>query len=399
MGPATGGWITENASWRWVFYVNLPIGIVGLLVLIFLMPTLRSAKESVAIDYLGATLLIAASVPLLLGFTWAGSTYPWLSPVIIALFAAALIFSLVFILYEASLQKRGGQPIIEPSLFKDRIFTASTVVTAIFGMALFGSIFFIPLFVQGVVGTSATGSGLVLTPLMLAAVTSSIISGQLVSRLGKYKWVAVTGVVIAVLGALLLLRLDVNATNGDVLLAMIVLGLGMGSSMSLYPVIVQNAMPHKIGQTTAVLTFFRSIGGTIGLAAMGSVMTVAYLPAFHAALPASVKRVVPGKVLGYFDNPQILLLPDVQTKVQTQFAAFGVQGSALYHQLIGAVKIGLTQGIHDVFILTTVLMTLALVAVFFLKEIPLRGGSGKQRKAALETAASSPAEAIGSVMM
>lgn len=385
VGPAAGGWITENASWRWVFYVNLPIGIIGLLVLTFLMPRLRIAKQNVAIDYLGAALLIAASVPLLLGFTWAGSTYPWVSPAIIGLFAAALVFSFVFVLYEAGLQKRGGQPIIEPSLFKDGIFTVSTIVTIIFGIVLFGSIFFIPLFVQGVVGTSATASGLVLTPLMLATVTGSIISGQLISRLGKYKWIAVAGMVISVLGSLLLLRLDVNATNSDVLLATIVLGVGLGFSMSLYTVIVQNATPHKIGQGTAVLTFFRSIGGTIGLAAMGSVMTAAYLPAFHTALPASIEHAVPGKVLSSFDNPQILLLPDAQAKVQAQFAAFGGQSSTFYHQLIEAVKIGLTQGIHDVFVLTVVIMALALVAVFFLKEIPLRGGSRAEKKTTLET--------------
>src|SRR5437870_5179005 len=289
IGPTLGGWITQNTSWRWVFYVNLPVGLAAMLVLIFLMPALRTTGKQVSIDYVGAALLILGTVPLLLGFSWAGSQYDWLSPQILGLFAVSLVASTAFIIYEARLERLGGQPIIEPSLFKNSIFTVSTIVTIIFGMSLFGSIFFIPLFVQGVIGTSATNSGLILTPLMLTSIVGSILSGQLVSRLGKYKWIAITGMVISVIGSLLLVRLDVNATNNDVLIAMLVLGLGMGFGMALYTLIVQNALPQKIGQATSALVFFRSIGGTIGLAAMGSLMTSAYLPAFKSALSSSLE--------------------------------------------------------------------------------------------------------------
>src|SRR5215471_2698788 len=163
IGPTLGGWITQNTSWRWVFYVNLPIGIAALLVLIFLMPVLRGKAKEVSIDYAGAALLVLGTVPLLLGFTWAGSQYDWLSPQIIGLFAGAFVALTAFVIYEARLERRGGQPILEPGLFKNSVFTVSTVVTMIFGMGLFGSIFFIPLFVQGVIGASATNSGLILT--------------------------------------------------------------------------------------------------------------------------------------------------------------------------------------------------------------------------------------------
>ena len=382
IGPALGGWITQNASWRWVFYVNIPIGIAALLVLIFLMPWLRSASRKVSIDYIGAALLVVGTVPALLGFTWAGSQYAWLSPQIIGLFAGALVALTTFVIYEARLERLGGQPIIEPSLFKNSIFTVSTIVTVIFGIALFGSIFFIPLFVQGVVGTSATNSGLILTPLMLTLVVGSVLSGQLVSRLGKYKWIAITGMVISVVGSLLLLRLDVNATNNDVLIAMLVLGLGMGFGMALYTVIVQNALPQKIGQATSALVFFRSIGGTIGLAAMGSLMTSAYLPAFKSALssslgklsiPAAALQPIQARFVALFSNPQILLSPDVLSKMRVASAAHGQQGLALFNIAIDAVKTGLTQGIHNVFVLSFGFMIVGLIAVLFLKEIPLRG--------------------------
>jgi len=381
IGPTLGGWITQNASWRWVFYVNLPIGIVAMLVLIFLMPTLRGKAKNISIDYIGAALLVLGTVPLLLGFTWAGTQYDWLSPQIIGLFVGAVIALTAFIVYEAWLERRGGQPIIEPGLFKNSVFSVSTLVTMIFGMGLFGSIFFIPLFVQGVIGTSATNSGLILTPLLLTSVVGSVVSGQLVSRLGRYKWIAILGMVVSVAGTWLLVRLDVNATNNDVLLAMLVLGLGLGFGMALYTLIVQNALPTKIGQATAALTFFRQIGGTIALAAMGSVMTSAYLPAFQKALPAAVNRFIPASALAVFHNPQVLLSPGLLAQMQAQFAAHGPQTLALFRQVIEAVKIGLAQGIHNVFILSFGLMIAGLIAVLFLKEIPLRGGRTAEKAA------------------
>ena len=374
IGPTLGGWITQNASWRWVFYVNLPIGIAALLVLIFLMPTLRGRAKEISIDYVGAALLVLGTVPLLLGFTWAGSQYDWLSPQIFGLFSVAFISLASFIIYESRLERRGGQPIIEPSLFKNSIFSVSTLITTIFGMALFGGIFFIPLYVQGVVGSSATSSGLILTPLMLTSVAGSIVSGQLVSRLGRYKWIAILGMLVSVAGVVLLARLDVNSTNNDVLVAMLVLGLGLGIGMSLYTLIVQNALPTKIGQSTATLTFFRQIGGTIALAAMGSVMTAAYLPAFHSALPTAILHAVPAQYLAAFNNPQILLSPTTLAQIESHAAAMGPQSVAMLHQIIEAVKIGLTQGIHNVFLLSLGLMIVGLIAVFFLKEIPLKGG-------------------------
>lgn len=396
IGPTLGGWITENSTWRWVFYVNLPIGLAAMLVLIFLMPNLRGRAKQISIDYVGAALLVLGTVPLLLGLTWAGNQYDWSSPQIIGLFAWSLLTLTGFMIYEARLERRQGQPIIEPSMFKNSIFAVSTIVTVIFGMALFGSIFFIPLFVQGVVGTSATYSGLILTPLMLTAIVGSVVSGQLVSRLGKYKWIAIFGMVVSVAGSFLLVRLNVNSSNNDVLLAMLVLGLGMGFGMALYNLIVQNALPQKIGQATSTLVFFRQIGGTIGLAAMGSVMTSAYLPAFKNALPSGVAQFVPAKFLAVFNNPQILLSPDALAKMQAGAAAKGPQALALFNQIIDAVRVGLAQGIHNVFILSLGLMIVGLVALFFLKEIPLKGGH-RSTKETIEAVENEDMEVEGSL--
>ena len=373
-GPLVGGWLTEHASWRWVFYVNLPIGILALLTLIFLMPALRRPSGAVTIDYLGAALLIFGTVPLLLGLSWAGNEYAWLSPQIIGLFAVAVISVIGFVVYELHLARHNGQPIIEPSLFKSRVFSISVLVTIISNMGLFGAIFFLPLYVQGVVGTSITNSGLIMTPLMVTAILGSILSGQIVAARGKYKLNAIAGMLVSIAGAVMLTRLGVSSTNTDVVLAMAVLGAGMGIGMSLYTLVVQNAMPTRIGQATGTLTFFRSIGSTIALAAMGSVLTAAYLPAFRSALPASVAQAVPAQVLEAFNNPQILLSPEAQAQIGAQFAQGGAPGQALFTTLLDAVRSGMVQGIHSVFLLSLGLMVVGLVAVFFLPEIELRGG-------------------------
>lgn len=378
-GPTIGGWITQHAPWRWVFYVNLPIGIVALLALIFLMPRLRGHGQRVSIDYTGAALLVLGTVPLLLGFTWAGTQYSWFSPQILGLFVFSVLVLIGFVFYELRVERRGDEPILEPTLFKNSVVSVSILVSFAFGMSLFGSVFFIPLFVQGVVGTSATASGLILTPLMLTSIVGSVIVGQLVARWGRYKVLAIAGMVFSVLGSALLLRLNVSSTSNDVLLAMLVLGVGLGFASALYTLIVQNALPTRIGQATAALTFFRSIGGTIGLAVMGSLMNAAYLPTFTRALPAQARQVFPPSFLAAFNNPQVLLSAAAQAQLRVAAARFGPQGVPTLSTVLDGVKLGLADGIHTVFILSFVVMTIGLVAVVFLKDIPL----GSARKVAV----------------
>nr|BBH89403.1 hypothetical protein KTC_41540 [Thermosporothrix sp. COM3] len=389
LGPTVGGWITENVSWRWVFYVNLPVGVIALLVLIFLMPALHTRGKDARVDYIGCLFLVAATVPMMLGLSWGGSEYPWLSWQVLGLIIFGLVFFVVFFSYEAFLARREKQPIIDPGLFKNNIFSISVVITMLMNMGLFGCIFFLPLYAQGVLGISATNSGLILSPMMISMIITSVFSGFLVSKIGKYKIIAISGMIVALGGALLLLRLDINSVWNDLLIAMIVMGLGLGFGMSLYTLIVQNSVPYKkMGQATSALTFFRQIGSTIALSAMGSIMNTGYVDDFHNALPAKLRQLLESiplptdhskTLLSAFDNPNVLTSPDMQEKMKTGFIAVGkamhVDGLQMYNQVMEAVKVGLTQGIHNVFILGTMLMALALVVVFFLKEIPLRGKS------------------------
>jgi EmrB/QacA subfamily drug resistance transporter len=386
LGPAVGGFLTENISWRWVFYVNLPIGIAALLVLIFLMPELRGNVKQVRIDYPGALLLVVAVVPLLLGFTWAGHQYAWSSPQIIGLFIGSTIFFVLFFVYEASLERRDLQPILDPSMFKNGIFDISITMSMIISVSMFGSIFFLPLLAQGVMGISATNSGILLSPMMLALIFGTTTSGQLVSRTGKYKWLVILSTVMSVVGSLLFLRLGVHSSANDLWMSMIVLGLGIGFGIALYTVIIQNALPGKIGQATSALTFFRQIAATIALVAMGSLMTSAYVPAFHDALSPQVKQFAATvqevrhiDLLRPFESPNILLSDEAKAKAIKGFQQLP-GGMQIYDQLIAAVKVGLSHGIHDIFILDFCFSVASFLLVWFLKEIPLRGGK-KQSKA------------------
>src|SRR2546430_12516768 len=238
---------------------------------------------------------------------------------------------------------------------------------------MFGAILYLPLFVQGVLGDSATNSGLVLTPLMLGFMFSSIVGGQLLSRTGRYKILAMIGFTIAAIGMFMLSRMTPTTTQGEVVRNMLVTGLGIGVMMSLFTIVVQNAFPYRqLGEVTASLTFFRSIGSTMGVAVMGTIMTNGFQNALQSNIPAMVKRIVPADRLAQLENPQLLLAPDFVAKIQHQFVALGPQGLIIFRQLIEAIQKSLSTAITNVFFLGFILMVLGFITVLFLREIPLR---------------------------
>jgi EmrB/QacA subfamily drug resistance transporter len=374
IGPALGGWITDGPGWRWVFYINIPVGIVTIAVLVLFMPPLRPATTDSRVDWVGALLLIGSAVPLLLAFTWAGSTYAWGSVQIVGLLVVAVVVGAIFTRWELSYP----QPILNPRLFGNVIFADSVVITCLIGAGMFGAISYIPLFVQGVIGSNATSSGAVLTPLMVTAIVGSVVSGQLMSRWGRYRYIALGGLLVMIAGMGMLVRLDVHSTNTDVLVGMVVLGLGLGLGMSLYTIVVQNAFPRRrLGEVTAALTFFRSIGGTIGIAIMGSFLTGHFASGVQANLSAQARAAIPPRVISQFSNPQVLLSAQARQALQQVFARMP-NGQALLTALTAAIRRALAASLHDVFVVGLAIAILAAIAALFLKEIPLRGQEGQE---------------------
>jgi EmrB/QacA subfamily drug resistance transporter len=368
VGPTMGGWITDNWGWRWVFYVNMPVGIIAIVTAGFVLPKMIIKRKHI-IDYLGAFTLVAGTIPLLLAFSWAGTQYSWGSWQIIGLFAFSVVMLIIFVLIEM----RAAEPIISPRLFKNSIFVVSVIATFLVSAAMFGAILYLPLFVQGVLGDSATNSGIVLTPMMIGFMVSSIVGGQLLSRTGRYKILAMVGFIIGAVGMFLLSRMSASTSEAEVVRNMIITGLGIGVMMSLFTIVVQNAFPYKqLGEVTAGVTFFRSIGATVGVAVMGTIMTNEFQNAMQSNIPALLKRVIPADRLAQLENPQLLLAPDVVAKIQHSFAALGPQGLHIFQQLIAAIQLSLSTAITSVFFLGFIIMLLGLVSVFFLREIPLR---------------------------
>ena len=269
VGPATGGWISDNASWRWAFFVSLPFGLLALVV-VQKGFTMEPAHREHSIDYIGAALLTAGLSTGLLATVWGGTQYPWASAEIVGLFAVSVVLLVVFVPWE----RRAREPILPLDLFRNRTFAASQVALFFIGAAMFATILYVPLFVQGVLGESATSSGAILTPLMLALIGASVAAGQLVSRTGRYKAVLLTSPVVLAVGFWLLSRLDAHSTLHETTRDMIVVGLGLGLGTSTFVLVVQNAVPRSMmGVATAGTQFFRTIGATIGVTVMGAMLT------------------------------------------------------------------------------------------------------------------------------
>ena len=279
LGPVIGGFFTDLgttsvfglpvAGWRWVFYVNLPVGALALFMVLAKMPALTHRAPG-RIDFAGAALIVLAFVPLLLALSWGGRDYAWGSPVILGLLGLFAVSLAAFVAVETYV----SNPIVPMQLFRNRVFTAANAASFVSSTAFMGSVTFLPLYMQLGQGVAATTSGLSMLPMMFGMILTSSITGQLVTRTGQYKPFMLAGAAIMSVGLFLLSRVGAETSTADVAWRVLVLGIGLGPTMSLFNVAVQNAIErHQIGVATSSTQFFRAIGGTVGVAVFGAVLT------------------------------------------------------------------------------------------------------------------------------
>jgi EmrB/QacA subfamily drug resistance transporter len=360
-GPTLGGWLTDHVSWRACFYVNLPVGIVATTAIYSQFPFWRPHGVKRVLDWFGIFTLISFFAPLLLALTLV-TDFGWGSVRVQMLLAVAAVMLAAFIYAET----KAVEPLLPLSLFRNSVISMSSIAVFVLGMGMFGVIMYFPLFMQGVLGDTATRSGNLLTPMMMGSVAGSIITGQLNLRLASYKPSAVAGSILVAFGLILFARMDASTTPGAVLTAMIIAGLGMGLLMPVYTVAVQNAAPARhMGAATASTTFFRSIGSTLGVAIFGSVLLTNYRHDFAKNVPAGV----PEGALGAFSNP--LLLAQMRPQLEAAFARYS-GGAGMLETLFANVRTALLHGLQLIFLGSAVIMSAAVVLNVLLKDVKLR---------------------------
>ena len=401
-GPLIGGWLTENASWHWIFYVNIPIGIVSLFFITRLLPTVKNPRANRNFDILGGVLFTIATSLLLIGLTYKGlnnaathALYEWTDWQVGGLIIAGLIGYVLFVLAEA----RAKEPIIPLNLFRIRTYAASMVSTFFAAFAFFGAIIFLPRWFQIVQGFSPTNSGLAALPLVIGLIGSSIGSGFFVARTGRYKWLLVGAILLMGFAMLLMTQLRADTPIPVVWLWMFIAGLGVGPTFAVFTLVVQNAVPFQyLGTATSNLTFFRQIGGTVALAIVGTVFStelVKQVPQQAIASgmsPASLQTIGGAAQSGQLDLNQLIGTGNLATLLQGAFPSIPVDDITKF---VNSIHEAFSLAVSQTFWIAVVAAIIAAAAAMTMQELKLRQQSAAEERAEHEATVAAQGAAEG----
>jgi len=358
VGPTAGGFITDHLSWRWVFEVNIPVGIVAVAVVLAGLPYVRSKASWRDIDFWGAFTLAAGVVPLLIALSITRD-HAWTSPEVLGLLALAAAMLATFVFVESRVE----QPIVPLELFKNATFSVSMIVGFLTAFGMFGSILFTPLVFQGVLGISATNSGALITPMMFGLLAASTVTGLVMRRIKYYRFLGTIGVAVMIGGMYLLSTVTPTTPQWHVVVDLIVVGLGIGVTFPLYLTAVQVALPRKhLGVASSQIQFWRNLGGTVGSSILGAVLA--------NRLPDYLKS----RIADLHLPPQILgRLPSGGANSILQPGALGQLPKAV----ATAIRFALSDTLHDIYLFAGLILVVALVSTLFLKEVPLAGAPAR----------------------
>ncbi len=371
IGPSVGGFLTDSLGWRWAFYINLPLGLIAVLVLVIGLAGNRERRVAFALDVPGIALFTASIVPFMLALAWGGRERAWHSPGIVALLAFASLAGAAFVFVE----RRARNPLLPPFLFRKREFVVSAAATFFSNATFYAGILFLPLYMQEVLHISASGSALATTPMLLSYTVASIAGGQLCSRLGSYRPLSVVASLIATGAMGVLCMIDPSWGSVPVILAMVALGAGLGLTTPIFNIAPQNAFEARhIGTVTSTIQFFRYVGSAVGSAVFGTIM----INSLSASVASMDWGKTPEPIRAALRDPKVLMNPPA---IKGLIAHVPPQYQESMNSIIARVDGSLALAIRSVFVAAAVFAVLTLISVLVFRRgvrLPVRGGQATE---------------------